>query len=284
MFPMRHSNSAGTLLRQRDDDRSPCVLLVSLAPAAHGGDHPPNTWRNVPELPNPAKWCSPTATEKNTAHQLLVDLAAVPTEHRARSNRSWAVRLPLRSQLPFLRALRGSPAPTTATGNGRNNARPRWPKAPPMTPPATTSTPPSPRAPRPWPGWRRHCTAPLARITPGTVLEVFTEDCFAGRVRTSADLVSQVCQFPFLNPQTGPFYIEGAQPGDTLAVHFVSIEAARDWGASTTVPLFGALTSTTPPPPCKPRCPNGCGSGSWTRRTAPPDFVPMTATSRSTFR
>ncbi len=92
--------------------------------------------------------------------------------------------------------------------------------------------------------WTFGGAAPLARITPGTVLEVFTEDCFAGRVRTSADLVSQVCQFPFLNPQTGPFYIEGAQPGDTLAVHFVSIEAARDWGASTTVPLFGALTST----------------------------------------
>ena len=33
-------------------------------------------------------------------------------------------------------------------------------------------------------------------------------------------------------------------PGDTLAVHFVSIRPARDWAASTTVPLFGALTST----------------------------------------
>ena len=62
-----------------------------------------------------------------------------------------------------------------------------------------------------------------------------------GRVRGENDLVSQVCEFPYLNPQTGPFYIEGAEPGDTLAVHFVSIEPARDWGASTTVPLFGAL-------------------------------------------
>jgi len=47
-----------------------------------------------------------------------------------------------------------------------------------------------------------------------------------------------------VNPQTGPFYIEGAEPGDTLAVHFISIEPARDWGASTTVPLFGALSAT----------------------------------------
>jgi len=84
----------------------------------------------------------------------------------------------------------------------------------------------------------------LARIKPGTILEVFTEDCFAGRVRSERDLVSEVCEFPFLNPQTGPFYVEGAEPGDTVAVHFVSIEPARDWAASTTVPLFGALTST----------------------------------------
>jgi acetamidase/formamidase len=92
--------------------------------------------------------------------------------------------------------------------------------------------------------WTFGGAPPLARIRPGTILEVFTEDCFAGRVRSTKDLVSEVCEFPFLNPQTGPFYVEGAMPGDTVAVHFVSIEPARDWAASTTVPLFGALTST----------------------------------------
>jgi acetamidase/formamidase len=100
---------------------------------------------------------------------------------------------------------------------------------------------------RPGPGeyvWTFGGAAPTHRIRPGTVLEVFTEDCFGGRVRSRSDLVSQVCQFPFLNPQTGPFYIEGAEPGDTVVVHFVSIEPARDWGASSTVPWFGALTST----------------------------------------
>jgi len=79
----------------------------------------------------------------------------------------------------------------------------------------------------------------VRRVKPATILELYTEDCFGGRVRTVDDLPSQVCEFPYLNPQTGPFYIEGAQPGDTLAVHFVSIEPARDWAASTTVPLFG---------------------------------------------
>jgi acetamidase/formamidase len=92
--------------------------------------------------------------------------------------------------------------------------------------------------------WTFGGVAPVARIAPGTVLELFTEDCFAGRVRGIGDLVSEVVEFPFVNPQTGPFYVEGAEPGDTLAVHFVSIEPARDWAASTTVPLFGALTST----------------------------------------
>jgi len=92
--------------------------------------------------------------------------------------------------------------------------------------------------------WTFGGAAPARRIRTPAVLEVYTEDCFAGRVRTEQDLVSQVCEFPFLNPQTGPFYIEGAAPGDTVAVHFVSIEPAREWAASTTVPLFGALTGT----------------------------------------
>ena len=92
--------------------------------------------------------------------------------------------------------------------------------------------------------WTFGGAAPVRSVAPGTVLELWTEDCFAGKVRSTDDLVSVVCEFPFLNPQTGPFFVEGAQPGDTLAVHFVSIEPSRNWAASTTVPLFGALTST----------------------------------------
>jgi hypothetical protein len=61
---------------------------------------------------------------------------------------------------------------------------------------------------RPGPGeyaWTFGGAAPLARIAPGTVLDVFTEDCFGGRVRTAKDLVSQVCDFPFVNPSlVGP--------------------------------------------------------------------------------
>ena len=63
-----------------------------------------------------------------------------------------------------------------------------------------------------------------------------------GLVQTVEDLPSQ--KIAAFNPQTGPFHVEGAEPGDTLALHFVSIEPSRDWAMSTTFPLFGALTST----------------------------------------
>jgi acetamidase/formamidase len=92
--------------------------------------------------------------------------------------------------------------------------------------------------------WTFGGVAPVRRVKPGTVLELWSEDAFAGKVRGVDDLVSQVIEFPFVNPLTGPFHIEGAEPGDTLAVHFVSIEPSRDWAASTTIPLFGALTTT----------------------------------------
>jgi acetamidase/formamidase len=86
---------------------------------------------------------------------------------------------------------------------------------------------------------------PIARLRPGDVLSTYTEDCFGGKVRTVDDLPTQVCQFPYLNPVTGPFYVDGAEPGDTLALHFVSITPARDWAVSSTFPHFGALTSTS---------------------------------------
>src|SRR5512132_1765689 len=92
--------------------------------------------------------------------------------------------------------------------------------------------------------WTFGGVPPVRKVNPGDLLERWTEDAFGGKVREVDDLVSKVIEFPFVNPQTGPFLVEGAEPGDTLALHFVSIEPSRDWAASTTVPLFGALTST----------------------------------------
>jgi acetamidase/formamidase len=92
--------------------------------------------------------------------------------------------------------------------------------------------------------WTFGGVPPVRKVKPGDLLELWTEDAFGGKVRGLDDLVSRVIDFPFVNPQTGPFFVEGAEPGDTLAIHFVSIEPSRDWAASCTVPLFGALTST----------------------------------------
>ena len=92
--------------------------------------------------------------------------------------------------------------------------------------------------------WTFGGVTPVRRVKPGTVLELWTEDAFGGKVRSPDDLASKVIEFPFVNPQTGPFFVESAEHGDTLAVHFVSIEPSRDWAASTTIPLFGALTQT----------------------------------------
>lgn len=92
--------------------------------------------------------------------------------------------------------------------------------------------------------WTFGGAEPVMEIAPGTILKLWTEDAFAGRVTSSSDKPSEVLNPKELNPQTGPFHVTGAEPGDTLAIHVVSLEPARDWAASTTIPLFGALTGT----------------------------------------
>ncbi len=85
---------------------------------------------------------------------------------------------------------------------------------------------------------------PVTTLRPRTLLRTSTLDCFAGRVTSTAHLPSAVTDPRYLNPQTGPFFVEGAHPGDTVAVHFVSIEPTYTWGVSSTVPFFGSLTGT----------------------------------------
>jgi acetamidase/formamidase len=86
--------------------------------------------------------------------------------------------------------------------------------------------------------------APLLKVRPGTALRLWSDDAFSGALRSATDLSSEKVDLRYVNPQTGPFYVEGAEPGDTLALHFVAMEPARDWGASAAIPFFGGLTST----------------------------------------
>lgn len=86
--------------------------------------------------------------------------------------------------------------------------------------------------------------APKYRIGSGTRIVTWTEDCFDGAVKTAADLPSKVMTPGHDNPQTGPFFIEGAEPGDTLAVHLIKVDPARSYAVSSVAPNFGALVST----------------------------------------
>lgn len=51
----------------------------------------------------------------------------------------------------------------------------------------------------------------------------------------------------FGNPQTGPFFIAGAEPGDTLAVHIVRLTPNRDWADSLDTIVARALGSSLIP-------------------------------------
>jgi amidase len=62
---------------------------------------------------------------------------------------------------------------------------------------------------------------PVLRIFPGDTVRTKTVDAHGGGEAGPQTLPG--------NPQTGPFYIEGAMPGDTIAVHFNKIAPNRDW-------------------------------------------------------
>jgi acetamidase/formamidase len=85
---------------------------------------------------------------------------------------------------------------------------------------------------------------PRQRITSGTRIVTWTEDCFDGAVKTADDLPSKKMPAGHDNPQTGPFHIEGAEPGDTVAIHILKLEPARSFGVSSFGPGFGALVGT----------------------------------------
>ncbi|MGH8952389.1 MAG: acetamidase/formamidase family protein [Acidimicrobiia bacterium] len=86
--------------------------------------------------------------------------------------------------------------------------------------------------------------APLERVRPGATLKLWSEDAFNHALKSVDDLSGDKVDLRFVNPQTGPFYVEGAEPGDTLAIHIVDLVPARTWGASAAIPFFGGLTGT----------------------------------------
>jgi len=66
---------------------------------------------------------------------------------------------------------------------------------------------------------------PRLSIQPGETVLVESEDAFSGQVRTNDDRRDKKKK-PYGNPQTGPIFVDGAQPGDTLAVTIDDIQPA----------------------------------------------------------
>jgi acetamidase/formamidase len=66
---------------------------------------------------------------------------------------------------------------------------------------------------------------PVLRVAPGDTIHTTTVD--AGG--TDEKGVTRVLGG---NPETGPFFIEGAEPGDTLVVHLTRLRLNRDWAGS----------------------------------------------------
>ena len=81
--------------------------------------------------------------------------------------------------------------------------------------------------------------APVARLAPGESILVETQNAFGdSRLEPGdsfADLDLSVC-----DPLTGPLFVEGAEPGDTLVVHIEHIELIGS-GAQGIIPDFGAI-------------------------------------------
>src|SRR4030095_15279629 len=87
-----------------------------------------------------------------------------------------------------------------------------------------------------------HSHPPAARIASGdtviTNIRDASNDAFQPTMKTSAEGKLDLSR---VNPQTGSFYVEGAEPGDTLRVRLDKVTVSRDWGWGGALPYFGAL-------------------------------------------
>ena len=96
---------------------------------------------------------------------------------------------------------------------------------------------------------------PVQRVKPGDSVVTSTRDASNDVYSTSDKTLFPKLDLSKVNPQTGPFYIEGAEPGDTLVVKIDKIDFNRDWGWGGSIPYFGALAPEyktmmiTPPVP-----------------------------------
>jgi len=87
---------------------------------------------------------------------------------------------------------------------------------------------------------------PVLRVEPGSIVSAETHDAFEGAIQNETDVPSQILNFPYLNPQNGPIYVNGAAKGDCLAVYIKSIvpRGPQPRGTTVIMPEFGGLVPT----------------------------------------
>ena len=85
---------------------------------------------------------------------------------------------------------------------------------------------------------------PIASAEPGETFRVSTLDAFADRIDSPNVDLKKVIQVPYVNPCTGPIFVKGAEPGDTLVVHVIDIQLPRDYAVSCIIPDFGGVCGT----------------------------------------
>jgi amidase len=87
---------------------------------------------------------------------------------------------------------------------------------------------------------------PVLTVDPGAVISAETHDAFEGKIKHETDKPSEILNFPFLNPQNGPIYVNGAEKGDTLAVYIKSIvpRGPQPVGTTCLITEFGGLVAT----------------------------------------
>lgn len=93
---------------------------------------------------------------------------------------------------------------------------------------------------------------PVAHLESGDTLETNTIDCFGNAIQKPGDTLAEVKGD---NPLTGPFYIDGAEPGDTLAVKVVDLQVDSNQGVGALAPGFGAINTTNYTPMLNPDIP-----------------------------
>src|ERR1041384_2955329 len=83
---------------------------------------------------------------------------------------------------------------------------------------------------------------PVATVKRGDIIDTRTFDCFGSAIQKPGDKLDKVKGD---NPLTGPFFVDGAEPGDTLVVKILELTVDSNQGVGALAPGFGALNTTS---------------------------------------